>query len=44
MSQSDRNSLIGIWKLKSIQLEFVDTGEIADVFGPKPVGISDPYR
>ena len=33
MSQSDRNSLIGIWKLKSLQFELADTGEIADAFG-----------
>ena len=38
MSQSDCNSLIGIWKLKSIQFELADTGEIADVFGPNPSG------
>ena len=38
MSQTDCNSLIGIWKLKSIQFELADTGEIADVFGPNPSG------
>ena len=31
-------SLIGVWKLKSIQFEAADTGEIADVFGPNPSG------
>ena len=38
MSENDRNSLIGLWKLKSIQFEVVDTGEIADVFDPNPSG------
>ena len=38
MSQSDYNPLIGVWKLKSIQFEFADTRELADVFGPNPSG------
>jgi hypothetical protein len=38
MSQSDRNPLTGIWKMKSIQFEVADTGEIVDVFGPNPSG------
>lgn len=38
MSTIDRNSLVGLWKLKSIQFEAADTGEIADVFGPNPSG------
>ena len=38
MSLGDRNSLMGIWKLKSLQFELADTGEIADAFGPNPAG------
>ena len=38
MPQNDRSSLIGVWKLKSIQFELADTGEAADMFGPNPSG------
>lgn len=38
MSYNGQNSLIGTWKLKSIQFEAADTGEITDVFGPNPSG------
>lgn len=38
MSQSDRNALVGIWKLQLIQFEFADTGESVDVYGPNPSG------
>jgi hypothetical protein len=38
MSQSDRNPLVGIWKLQLIQFEFADTGESVDVYGPNPSG------
>jgi len=39
MSQSDRNPLVGIWKLQLIQFEFADTGESVDVYGPNPQAI-----
>ena len=32
------SDIIGVWKLLSIQVEFADTGERADVYGPKAVG------
>jgi len=38
MSQSDRNPLVGIWKLQLIQFEFADTGESVDVHGPNASG------
>ena len=30
--------LIGVWQLLSIQAEFADSGEIVDVYGPRPTG------
>jgi hypothetical protein len=30
--------LIGVWPLLSIKVEFIDTGELADVYGPRPSG------
>jgi len=38
MSHNGQKSLVGTWKLKSIQFEAADTGEITDVFGPNPSG------
>jgi hypothetical protein len=32
------SDIVGVWKLLSIQVEFADTGERADVYGPNPVG------
>ena len=30
--------LIGVWQRLSIQAEFADSGEIVDVYGPRPTG------
>jgi hypothetical protein len=38
MSQSEGGPLVGVWKLQSIQLEFADTGESVDLYGPNPSG------
>ena len=32
--------IVGVWKLLSIQVEFADTGERADVYGPNRSVIS----
>lgn len=32
------NKLVGTWKLVSVQYEFADTGESADMYGAKPLG------
>jgi hypothetical protein len=33
-----QNKLVGTWKLESVQYEFADTGEFADMYGAKPLG------
>jgi hypothetical protein len=30
-----QNMLVGTWKLESVQYEFADTGEFADMYGAK---------
>ena len=38
MTQAVASDLIGIWRLLSIRVEFQDTGERADMYGPHPSG------
>src|SRR4051794_41482551 len=38
MSKVDRDSLLGSWKLISIQFKASDNGEVIDLYGPDPIG------
>jgi hypothetical protein len=37
---ADLNAIVGSWKLVSITLDFVDTGEVLDLYGPDPKGVA----
>ena len=39
MTQAVTSGLIGVWRLLSIRVEFLDTGERADMYGPHPSGV-----
>jgi hypothetical protein len=38
MTQAVASGLIGVWRLLSVRVEFLDTGERADIYGPHPSG------
>jgi hypothetical protein len=35
---SDADSLLGFWRLVSLQTRMEDTGEVLDPYGPDPLG------